>query len=355
MSFTEYFCTVDSKLNELLQSEKVIITEDFYIRLIKFLSTICNYEEEGVKIKPNVLIFTNIDELLPSITDRYFLSIYTDDSNGKSFEKKMKSLIPFCKNGWYVYINVKETALEYGVCRSFSGPIGLTINQVLLDNINSVESIPNLGIVCIEIISNYEISVAGLRKNKLIIDFRLTKVELLEIDETYESLAIDISSSTSLEDNRKEDIKKGFKKIFKTAYKKIHGTICLIVESDYEFPNEHLSDGIWFDTPIKLSDTLVELLSGASDISLSEKYYSLTGLFIEMLNTDGITIIDNSGYIRGYNVFINQSNIDTSGVVGGARKRAAYALKNCGDPKFIGVYFQSQDGYFEYEGVKKDE
>ena len=82
------------------------------------------------------------------------------------------------------------------------------------------------------------------------------------------------------------------------------------------------------------------------------KLQNIAELFIAMLNYDGITIVDNAGRIRAYNVFINNNNKLTN-IVGGARKRAAYTVINSKVKKIIGVYFQSQDGEIFYEEVVK--
>ena len=72
-----------------------------------------------------------------------------------------------------------------------------------------------------------------------------------------------------------------------------------------------------------------------------------------MLNYDGITIVDNMGRIRAYNVFIKPEKFNKNATTGGARKRAAYAIINSGIRKIVGVYFHSQEGEIFYEEVKK--
>jgi len=73
---------------------------------------------------------------------------------------------------------------------------------------------------------------------------------------------------------------------------------------------------------------------------------------MEMLNFDGITIVDNAGKIRAYNVFITPESGENI-VNGGARKRAATSLLNTKNKDYIGVYFRSQDGNYFYERISK--
>jgi hypothetical protein len=83
---------------------------------------------------------------------------------------------------------------------------------------------------------------------------------------------------------------------------------------------------------------------------------SYADVLTTMLDFDGITVIDNAGRIRAYNVFID-ANVDKKNkIVGGARRRAAYAILQNKSKKIIGVYFQSQDGdnfYKEKSDLKK--
>ena len=75
-----------------------------------------------------------------------------------------------------------------------------------------------------------------------------------------------------------------------------------------------------------------------------------------MLDFDGITIIDNAGRIRAYNVFIESNPDKKKKIVGGARRRAAYTVLQNKSKKIIGVYFQSQDGdnfYKEKSDLRK--
>ena len=83
---------------------------------------------------------------------------------------------------------------------------------------------------------------------------------------------------------------------------------------------------------------------------------SYADVLTTMLDFDGITVMDNAGRIRAYNVFIEANNDRTTKIVGGARRRAAYSILQNKSKKIIGVYFQSQDGdnfYKEKSDLKK--
>ena len=140
-----------------------------------------------------------------------------------------------------------------------------------------------------------------------------------------------------------------FENIMHKALNDIHGAICVVIDKDYE-DKGFFADGIWLDEPIEFSKTFL-MTKSYSEAKLN----NIAELFISMLNYDGITILDNAGRIRAYNVFIKtdqyvRSNLNAGG---GARKRAAYAVINSPVKKILGVYLQSQEGEIFYQEVKR--
>lgn len=343
-----HFESIDEKFKQLLSSEKIDVDDSFFDKILRFLSFACHYEEEEVKIKPNVFITKNLHK--HKITNAFILPVEKEEGCiGEKCDKRMKSLLPFCNLGWSVYIDVSETHLEYGLIRLFSGPRGGAILQAFSNISDPNES----SMVEISVISGHEIMINGMNENHLCIDFRLFKDEKENtVDDIHHSIAHDISAVYS--DVYKQSAVDLLIKLFRLARQKVHGTIVLVVDESFQFPNPYLTDGTWLEQPIDLIETGLIALGDSGDMYTTEKYYGLSGLFVEMMNVDGITIIDNAGRVRGYNVFINQSTVKSSTVSGGARKRAKMALLNTKDPSIIGVYFQSQDGHISYERMAQE-
>jgi len=262
-------------------------------------------------------------------------------------EKLVKSLIPFCNNGWHVVIDILETEIHYGVARSFSGPIGLPIteNLFIIEDFSYVD----YAIIEVKAMNSFELHICGLYKNRLTIDSRYLEVER-EHTVLFPRLIQDITRSIE-NPSHKEIAQKAFDNLFGVIPYKIHGTICVVIEPDYE-QGEFLSDGVWFDEPIDLGEKIIDSIINNKDVASAEAYYGLSGLFLEMLNVDGMTIIDTLARVRGYNVFVRKA---PEGVVvpneGGARKRAANTVLLSGEPKLVGVYFLSQDGNSFYKRV----
>lgn len=139
--------------------------------------------------------------------------------------------------------------------------------------------------------------------------------------------------------------------IFKKVFKNLHGAICLVVDKEYKPENDStLADGTWLEQPIELSKLFLQSKSYSE-----AKLIGISDLIISMLNYDGATIVDNAGRIRAYNVFVEIKAKNSIKPIGGARRRAAQSLIENKNKKFIGVYFQSQDGdcFFKFCNAKK--
>jgi hypothetical protein len=345
-----YFSEVAKKISQFINNEKIYLEEAFLQSLLRFLSKVCNYEEEETKIRPKLIITKNFKEALKTVPYHSKIVRGKGKKTGEDFDKMIKSIIPFCNLGWFVYIDIQEDDIEYGIVRSFSGPKGLTLTETLFSDLNE----ESVSIVEISVPSKFEIYLQGINQEKLIVDFRLINEDHLDFSTMIKSMSEDIVSQIEDQETR-ESLKNVFYKLLKLPQQKVHGTICMVVNKDYNFPNEFLSDGIWFDTPINLAEAALFTIKETQDIYLGEKYYGLSGLFIEMMNMDGITVIDTQGKIRGYNLFINKQKIvqPSKMITGGARKRAFYSLLETKDPGIVGVYFQSQDGEIIYERMSE--
>ncbi|MCP3778703.1 hypothetical protein [Paenibacillus sp. MZ03-122A] len=342
--------SVREGIETLLEKEKIIVNNEFVKNLLNVLSKLCNYEEEGHKIRPRLILSFNIHEAVKTVSNSYLIKTRCGKMDGSDMEKIIKSLIPFCNNGWHVFIDIQNQQVQYGITRSFSGPIGLPITDNLfnIDDLSLVE----YSIIEVKVLNNFELHICGLYKNNLTIDSRY-----LEIDEepakTFPRMIEDITSAISNLDH-KDILIKAFDNLFKIIPYKIHGTICVVVETDFK-PGEFFRDGIWFEEPISLGERLIDSVSNNKDIVSAEAYYGLSGLFLEMLNVDGMTILDTTARVRGFNVFVRKAPeaVEVPNE-GGARKRAANTVLFSGESKIVGVYFLSQDGNSFYKRVGEE-
>ena len=337
------------------EQKGVVMSETLWENVLCFLTKICCYEEEEKKIFPSLLIGHNIEsEDFKKVFPIEIMHIVKEE-NDNLFFKKLKPLLPFCNNGWKVYIDIGENNINFGIMRSFSGIEGLTADELLCEgqkeNYELVRNEYNISYVVITPVSVSEFNIVSMDGDTLRVAFRLHQGEAALGEEKKAEFVQDFLSTRP-----DEKIEKAIRKIVKLFSQKLHGAICLVVSEDCVLPNEQLKDGMFLEVPIDLAGLAAELLDKRVVpetkymMTLNEKYYAISGLFIEMLNFDGITIVNTSGKIIAYNVFITpKDNVNISS--GGARKRAAQALLDNKESNYVGVYFQSQDGNFFYERV----
>ena len=119
----------------------------------------------------------------------------------------------------------------------------------------------------------------------------------------------------------------------------------MIVDKDYK-DNGLFEDGIWLKEPISFSKLFTQ-----SKSYNEEKLQAYADLFMNMLNYDGITIIDNQGRLRAYNVFVEPNSKKVGYIVGGARKRAAFYILSTKRKDIVGVYFQSHEGEVFFQEI----
>lgn len=321
------------------------LPEKVLIRLTNFFYKFCNYEEEGQKLRPSLIVTNNMDAVIKNVPTAYKLDVFFD-KNEVLFEQRLKSLISFCKNEWIVYIWLKEDQVVYGICKTFNSIKEKSIDQLIFETKSIIEN-EKVSLIFADAISTYAIGLKGTKGNEVTINFSLDNEGLVDYEGVIKRFVSATLTKLKTTKNKINEIKILEENIFKRAFRSINGAICVVIDKDYE-DTGLFADGIWLQEPIELSKIFIQTKS-YSDVKLN----NIAELFMDMLNYDGITIIDNTGKIRAYNVFVSADNSAAKKIVGGARKRAAYSILNTKKKKIIGVYFQSQDGEIFYEEVKK--
>lgn len=350
--------SLEEKVNELLQffeNYSIHLSEELQFQMFDFLKKICSYEEEEKKIFPHLIIGHNIENENFSKLFPVEIIHIAEENNDKLFFKRLKPLLPFCNNGWRVYVDMEETKINFGIIRNFSGIEGLTVDEILggtqKSDIDIIRKEYNIGYFMINPINRNELDIVAMDSEKIRINFSLIQTSQKSSEEQKEMFIRDF-----LAHSEDEKLYRAIKKIVDLFPQKLHGAICLIVDGDCNLPNKQLRDGIFLKEPIDIVGLAKEVLNNKVKqspdymISINEKFYAISGLFLDMLNFDGITVVDTNGRIRAYNVFVTP-NSETEVTYGGARKRAAQALLDEKNSHYRGVYFQSQDGNYFYERV----
>lgn len=341
-----YFTEAKETVLRFITKEYATMPEKLVSMLLNNFYKFTSYEEESKQIKPRIFFTSNIDMINKNIPNCFKLQLFSDEDE-QFFNSRLKSLLVFCLNDWTVYIEHKDNKYNYGICKVFNSIKEKSLSALIFEN-EILLNTEKFNLIYLDTLSSYAIGLRGIKGGNIIINFSINDTNFLNRENVIKRFVNASFSKLKTTKNKLNEIKILYENILKRAINDIHGAICVVVDKDFKDPKGYFADGVWLNEPIEFSKTFLMTRSYSE-----AKLTNIAELFIAMLNYDGITIVDNIGRIRAYNVFIKSDRLTKKNVTGGARKRAAYAIINSGMKKIVGVYFHSQDGEIFYEEVKK--
>jgi hypothetical protein len=349
-----FYVDAKTKIVDFLASE----FDDFPIKLqnrfLNFFPQIVNYEEESMKYKPAIMFTNNIDAIIKAMPNPSKLEFFADE-NEHMFASRLKSIVPFCRFDWSIYINVAQGAITYGIFKNFNSIKEEGLEELIFSSQSLQEKSDKVFGIYVRPESSFTVKMKSLRGRAINVNFALDIKTVNDwSDEIHEFVEASFSKLKTTA-KKLNEVKTLYKNIFKNVLRNINGTICVVVDKDYNRGvnadgerDDLFADGIWLKEPIQLSKLFL-----STHHYHEEKLTAMANVFFTMLNFDGITVVDNTGCILAYNVFV-EANLRTAGnIIGGARKRAAYTIINSRKRGIVGLYFQSQDGEMFWAPMKK--
>jgi len=309
-----------------------------------------NYEEEGITYSPRILFTNNIDVVMRSLPFPSKIELFRDD-NENMFASRLKAIIPFTEHDWCIYIDIDDEAITYGIFRNINSIKEEGLEDILFESEYLKDRSEKVFGIYAYPENKWAVSMMSIKGNEMSINFALDIKVVSDLDGEIKRFVEASFSKLKASQKKLAEVKTMYKNIFKNVLRNINGTICVVVDKDYprsEYRDDFLDDGIWLREPISFAK-----LYNLGQHNIEPKLTAMSGVFMSMLDFDGITVVDNAGNILAYNVFV-EANMRTAGnIIGGARKRAAYTIINSRKKHIIGVYFQSHDGEMFYAPVKK--
>ena len=329
-----------------------LILSNFLNRFNDFL----NYSEEGKVIRPNFIFTNSIETVAKSLPKTNVLTIF-EDKDATQFNSRIKSIIAVAERNWPMFIDIKEGKISYGLILSFGSIKDRRVISTLLNNTTLKDRPVKINCIIARPLNFYTMALNSITGRHLEVNFSLDTSKVTTFDTEIAEFVDAVFSKLRTTQRKLQDMKNMYRNIFTNVLNDVNGAICVIVDKDY-VDTGLFSDGIWLSEPISFSKLFNQTKSYSE-----EKLQTYANLFINMLNFDGITIIDNKGQIRAYNVFVEPNSKRVGYIVGGARKRAAYYILSGKRKGIVGVYFQSHEGEVFFQQVvpktkknkKKDE
>ncbi len=316
-----------------------LILSNFLNRFNDFL----NYSEEGRFIRPNMIFTNNVEAVSRAIPKSSVLTIF-EDKDATQFSSRLKSVIAIAERNWLIFIEIQEQKISYGLILAFGSIKDKRAVASLINN-TSLKEKHKINCILVRPLNFYTMALNSISGKSLRVNFSLDTTKVTTFDTEVKEF-VDVAFSKLRTTQRKlQDMKTMYRNIFTNVMNDVNGSICVIVDKDY-VDTGLFSDGIWLKEPISFSKLFTQSKSYSE-----EKLQAYANLFINMLNFDGITIIDNKGQIRAYNVFVEPNSKRVGYIVGGARKRAAYFILSSKKKGIIGVYFQSHEGEVFFQEI----
>jgi len=333
-----FFDDARTNVLDFFSMEFPTMTLDQVEHFISMFYKLVNYEEESQKIRPAILITSNINAIVKYVSNAKKILFY-EDRDMTNFKMRIKALMCFCRSDWTIYVNFGEEIIEYGIIKKLTS----IKEKTLINELKRKSTLETLSkktnLVILNVYGGGVCELVGARGNKCSVCFNLSSLTEYNWDTEIEDFVDACVSKIKTTQKKLQDIKTLLTNIFYTVLRDLHGTICIVVDKEYNDKSGFLADGTWLKEPIEFGKMF--LRSSKFDENVLRSY---ADVLTTMLDFDGITVLDNAGRIRAYNVFIEANNDKSKKIIGGARRRAAYSVLQNKSKKIIGVYFQSQDG-----------
>lgn len=324
-------------LKEFLKNEGFKPTEIYSKGLLHIINLVSDYYEEGRHLYPEVVITHDLNSLEFLLARK--ILIKKSAIAIESFKQALKLCAPLAIDGWVIYLELKDDAMNFGVFSTEASEISLSLSRQTMNEDSLLEESTFIHIRCI---GQKVVELRG-RRGKLHIYLNLDE-EMDISDNKIERLSESITSGCG---ENKEMLCTYFEKIIDNSLKAGHGNLIGVVKDNAKAIDDiktKLADGIYLETPIDIPNLFKEAEEQKS-VTTTTSLKAYISLVSAMMNHDGITLITNTGKILGYHLFI-KSNQEDSKLVGGARSRAFESMKKLG---LEACFYKSQDGNIKIE------
>lgn len=306
------------------------------------VSQLAAYTEEGVPMSPSVFICSSVSQLVQLAGVGEHIPLSANVPLESAGAKILKDAAPLCFGHWRIFVERSPDGqlCSYGVFCGTSDPSSLTIDEVVLDAYD--ESFPVIRI------SQSATNKVEVRSNAGDgIEFRFNNdrdTEEITVHQHVRQLAEAISSKIE----RHRELFTGYiDRVLSTAIKDCHGTLIAVVPSTGAGLPAEFSDIVRLETPFHLYDRFrLHIDEGKSAASVS-RLQAASELVSGFIDSDGITVFNDAGYVVGYRAFIRSANPEAP-VTGGARSRAFGSMKAMVGLSLFAAFFRSQDGRTDF-------
>lgn len=307
--------------------------------LVATINALSLYREEGRALFPEIFLVDDLPVVLASLPSSEHVQIGFGAREATTIAKAIKQCAPLAQGGWAVYIHRRPDSFAYGLVRCGVHLLSVPISDLLISHGN-----PTIHALMVRPVAENVVELRGVGGSTLLVYFGATKAVRASPVEGLQALVSCIVADVA--EKIREQTYAFFEKLVATVLKASHGTLAVVQPARKRVLPSALRDGIILPAPIRVGDTISELLS-QGDCLANTRLSGAGSLISGMLLSDGITVFGSDGSVRAYNVFARHRAL-TSKRPGGARRRTFESLSAMVGPHLRCAFMQSQDGAVDY-------
>lgn len=306
--------------------------------LVDLIVSLARYQEEGVRLTPQVYLTNDIDLLVSMLPDGEKLSLGSSSPDSLGVQRMLKVCAPLSTPDWRLFGNQQSNDLAYGLFRGSNSLISVPVDDIIMTSLEDavVIKVHQVAEECVQIVSS-----AGSLHH---VYFNHRKQESPPPLQIIDKLAKRITKDTDRTNG--EAIQTFLFQSLKSALAKSHGSLIAVVNAK-SLPVFLSDDAVVLPDPIDFFSLISQIQRDRGAVSTQGILNASVELLEGMIHSDGVTIFDEKARILAYRCFVSTSN--KANVVGGARMRAFNAIKGQFGNGISAAFMKSQDGWMEFE------
>ena len=100
-------------VSEFLYAEGFEFSEALCDGVTYLVDNIAGYSEEGVRLRPECIVTTDIDKIAKVLPTRLLVRIGSGDLSAATFHRALKACAPLAQNGWVIFFAVSTSTVTY--------------------------------------------------------------------------------------------------------------------------------------------------------------------------------------------------------------------------------------------------
>jgi hypothetical protein len=309
--------------------------------------SLSRYEEEGQRLHPRVILTQSVTQtkkvpLHPAESIR----IGSGPAQEDTFSSALKKCAPLAVGDWYIYIELGEDLIEYGLIRSGRSVLDKVPDHAFRDQ--QLDGIQDPAIILRQIADG---AVEATTTTGYSVNVTFTGRQLDQTDRRPKLSNLYNVITLRCQTDIAELTQRFLDRAFAILIEKGHGGLVLVLDPPNYTPRQELRDGTWLDPPIDLVARIEQEMS-TPDAEATTATRALIDIVAGMLMSDGITVFTTEGKLLGFNVFAKavtpeQVALSTHSS-GGARRRAFQLLTSLLGDDVRACLMLSQDGAMHF-------